>query len=173
MNGAAYTTLGISGIVSPGMTSQARISVQAWESIRTVYAKVLTAPTGPTPFMGDANACIVIYVCYIAPDGTVGLIDTLVIDENEVNSYDSSNVPDGRQMPYHFYFPTSNPNQDWPPNRLPVDTTGLTAGGLLQLPIVIDPTQTVVFHPDGEIDFIIAQVGSGTSGSDLIVTVQT
>jgi hypothetical protein len=189
MNGAAYTTLGITGALTAGMTSGARVSVQAHESIRTVYAKVQIAPTGPTAFMGDTNACIVIYVCYIAPPMTsgsaarvVGLIDTLVIDASTFTSYDDDNVvspvlpnvPDGRQMPYHEYWPTNmGPNFDWPPNRLPVCTGALNSSGNLQLPITVDPTQTVLFAPDGQIDFIVSQVGTSIAGSNLIVTVQT
>jgi hypothetical protein len=173
MNGAAYTNLGILGAVSVGQTSQARVSVQAHESIRTVYAKVLVAPTGPTTFNGDANACIVIYVCYISPGGVVGLIDTLVIDATEFNSYSASNVPDGRQMPYHALWPFAAPNTDWPPNRLPQCAGALTAGGLLQLPITPSGSSTVLFTPDGAIDFIVTQVGTSTAGSNLTVTVQT
>lgn len=173
MNGAAYTSLGILGSIGMGQTSLARVSVQAHESIRTVYAKVLAAPTGPTAFNGDGNACIVIYVCYISPGGVVGLIDTLVIDQNVFNSYSSSNVPDGRQMPFHSLWPTMAPNYDWPPNRLPVCTSALTAGGLLQLPITPTAASTVLFAPDGAIDFIVAQVGTSTPGSNLTVTVQT
>lgn len=173
MNGAAYTNLGIQGTISVGQTSAARVSVQAHESIRTVYAKVLAAPTGPTAFNMDPNACIVIYVCFISPAGVVGLIDTLVIDASDFTSYSSSNVPDGRQMPYHFLWPFNAPNADWPPNRLPVCTGALTSGGLLQLPITIDPTQTVLFAPDGDIDFIVAQVGTSTAGANLVVTVQS
>lgn len=174
MNGAAYTNLGVSGPLSVGAASVARVSVQAHESIRTVYAKVLVAPQGATPFNGDANACIVIYVCYLAPDGvTVGLIDTLVIDDGEFNSYSSSNVPDGRQMPYHALWPYTAPNADWPPNRLPQCAGALTVGGLLQLPITPSGSSTVLFTPDGAIDIIVAQTGTTTVGSNLTVTVQT
>jgi len=173
MNGAAYTNLGITGALSIGLTASARVSVQAHESIRTVYAKVLVAPTGPGSFNGDANACIVIYVCYISPTGVVGLIDTLVIDATNFNSYSSSNPPDGRQMPFHALWPFNAPNTDWPPNRLPVCTDALTMAGLLQLPIAPDASSTVLFEPDGALDFIVAQVGTGTAGSNLVVTVQT
>ena len=174
MNGAAYTNLGIIGGIGVGQTSSARVSVQAHESIRTVYAKVTVAPTGPTTFNGDANACIVIYVCYLAPDGvTVGLIDTLVIDATEFNSYSASNVPDGRQMPYHVLWPFTKPNADWPPNRLPVCAGALTTGGLLQLPITPSGSSTVLFTPDGQIDFIVSQVGTTTAGGNLTVTIQT
>lgn len=196
MNGAAYTTLGVTGPLAVGATSAARVSVQAHESIRTVYAKVQVPPIGATGFNGDPNACIVIYVCYIAPPmisgsnvRVVGLIDTIVIDQSAFTSYldDNAvsplipNVPDGRMMPYHDYWPANGiplatatgPNVDWPPNRLPVCTAALDSNGNLQLPITVDDTQTVLFAPDGQIDFIIAQVGSSTAGSTLIVTVQT
>ncbi len=179
MNGAAYTTLGITGSLSVGATSQARISAQAWEGIRCVYAKVLTAPVGAVSFNGDANAAIVIYVCFIAPDGTVGLIDTLVIDTTKFASYPTTNVPDGRQMPYHFLFQRTLPLTDWPPNQLPTIAGALTAGGALQLgtppnlPNTPSGTASVQFTPDGAIDFIIAQVGSSVAGSNLTVTVQT
>jgi len=179
MNGAAYCTLGITGNLSVGATSQARISAQAWEGIRCVYAKVLTAPVGAVSFNGDADASIVIYVCFIAPDGTVGLIDTLVIDTTKFNSYSTTNVPDGRQMPYHFLFQRTAPNTDWPPNQLPTIAGALTVGGSLQLgtppnlPNTPSGTTSVQFSPDGAIDFIIAQVGSTTPGANLTVTVQT
>ena len=173
MNGAAYTNLGISGPLSLGLTSSARVSVQAHESIRTVYAKVLVAPTGPTTFNGDANACIVIYVCFISPAGVVGLVDTLVIDTGMFNSYSASNVPDGRQMPFHALWPFNAPNADWPPNRLPACGGALSSAGLLQLPITPDGSSTVLFAPDGALDFIVAQIGTSTAGANLVVTIQT
>ena len=103
----------------------------------------------------------------------MGLIDTLVIDATNFNSYSSSNPPDGRQMPFHALWPFNAPNTDWPPNRLPVCTDALTMAGLLQLPIAPDASSTVLFEPDGALDFIVAQVGTGTAGSNLVVTVQT
>ena len=179
MNGAAYCTLGISGNLSVGATSVARISAQAWESIRCVYAKVLTAPTGATSFNGDDNAAVVIYVCYISPSGTVGLIDTLVIDTGNFQSYPTTNVPDARQMPYHAYFPRSAPFYDWPPDWLPTCAGALTTGGLLQLgtppalPNAPSGSNSVQFSPDGAIDFIVAQVGTTVAGGFLTMAVQT
>ena len=179
MNGAAYCSLGITGNLSVGATSGVRISAQAWEGIRCVYAKMLTAPVGATSFNGDANAAVVIYVCYISPAGVVGLIDTLVIDTAAFNSYSSTNVPDGRQMPFHSLFQRASPFYDWPPNWLPVCTGALTAGGLLQLgtppnlPNAPSSSSSVQFTPDGAIDFIVAQVGSSTAGANLTVAVQT
>lgn len=173
MNGAAYTNLGTLGVLGTSVTSQARIPVQAWESIRTVYAMVRTAPVGATTFNGDANAAIVVYVCYISPAGVVGLIDTLVIDTGEFTSYDSANAPDGRQMPYHSLWQAVAPNSDFPPNLLPVLTGALDAFGNLQLGFAISTTTTVPFAPDGTIDFIVAQVGTSIAGSNLTVVVQT
>lgn len=184
MNGAAYTNLGALGSLGVGQTADTRVPVQAHESLRTAYGRVLVAPVGAVAFHGDANACIVVYVCYIAPPDSmgnraVGLIDTVVIDQNALTSYvdtnsssPAPNVPDGRQMPYHQYFPVTAPNSDWPPNRLPL-CTGAFSGGALILPIVVDPTQTVLFAPDGEIDFIIGQVGASVHGTSLSVVVQT
>lgn len=166
MCGAAYTSIGISGGLTVGALTNA-VSAQAWESVRTAYAKVLTAPVGPVSFNGDANAAIVLYIVFIAPAGTVWLLDTVVIDDSAFNSYASSNAPDGRNMPFHFFWPFNAPNADWPPNRLPKLTTALT------VPVTVDPTQTIVFSPDGLIRGIVAQVGSTTAGSDLSVTVQT
>ncbi len=191
MCGAAYTSLGISGGLSVGATSASRISAQAWESIRTIYAKVQTAPTGAVSFGGDANAAIVIWVCYISPPNamgtrTVGLLDCLVIDTGNFTSYPdgnatSPNVPDGRQMPYHglTQWTRTAPLRDWPPNYLPVLTGALDSNGNLQLgtaPAMPNPpsgTTSVQFSPDGQIDFIIGQVGSTIPGANLVVTVQT
>lgn len=174
MNGAAYTNLGFPSLVSLSTVSQSRVSVQAWESIRTVYAKVGTAPTGPVTFMGNTNACVVIYICYISPAGVVGLIDTLVINDSAFNSYSASNPPDGRQMPFHFYFPAIAPNKDFPPNVLPVLTGALTGAGVLQLGFTVSTTDVVEFSPDGQIDFIVAQIGTTIAGGGpLVVTVQT
>ena len=191
MNGAAYTSLGISGGISVGQTSAARISAQAWESVRTVYAKVQTAPTGATSFGGDANACIVIWVCYIAPPDSmgnraVGLLDCLVIESGNFTSYQDTNattpnVPDGRQMPYHGLskWTRAAPLADWPPNYLPVLAGALTTGGALQLgtapnmPTPPDGANSVQFSPDGQIDFIVGQIGTTVGGANLVVTVQT
>lgn len=174
MNGAAYTNLGINGTIIMSATAAARVCAQAWESLRTIYAKVLTAPVGATPFNGDADAAIVIYVCYIAPlNAAVGLIDTLVIDTGEYTSYSPDNVPDGRQMPYHALWQAVAPNLDWPPNVLPELVGALTGTGQLKLGFTISTTGTVVFAPDGAIDFIVAQAGSTTAGANLTVAVQT
>ncbi len=173
MNGAAYTNLGILGTLNLAATSQARIPVQAWESIRAVYALVRTAPVGATTFNGDTNAAIVVYVCYISPGGLVGLIDTLVIDTTAFASYSSTNAPDGRQMPYHSKWQAVAPNADWPPNLLPNLTGALNASGNLQLGFSISTTVTVPFGPDGTIDFIVAQVGTSIAGANLTVVVQT
>jgi hypothetical protein len=173
MNGAAYTNLGTLGTLAASATSQARVPVQAWESIRTVYALVRTAPVGATTFNGDANAAIVIYVCYISPAGLVGLIDTLVIDTTDFASYSSANAPDGRQMPFHSKWQNAAPNFDWPPNLLPELTGALDANGNLQLGFSISTTTVVPFKPDGTIDFIIAQVGTSIAGANLTVVVQT
>lgn len=171
MNGAAYTTLGISGQLSTAATSFAIIGLQANansgpDSIRTIHARVKTAPVGATTFNGNANAGVVIYVCFVMPDGTVWLIDTIVIDVTKTESWASTNTPTQRQMPYHPFWPKTAPNFDWPPNRLPKVTSGLT------LPFTVDSTMTMPFAPDAYIDFIVAQVGTSVAGADLTVTVQ-
>lgn len=173
MNGAAYTNLGVSGSLGVGATSQARIPVQAWESIRTAYAQIRTAPVGATSFNGDANAAVVVYVCYISPGGLVGLIDTLVIDTGDFASYTALNAPDGRQMPYHPLWGGIAPNADFPPNLLPELTGALTGAGNLQLGFTVSTSTFVSFAPDGTIDFIVAQVGTSTAGANLTVVVQT
>jgi hypothetical protein len=167
MSGAAYTGLGAQGILVAGQTSQARVSVQAWETIRTVYAKVLSASVGVD---------IIIDVVYIAADNSCGLIDEIVIPATEFCSYSALHPPDGQQMPYHTNWHTLAPHQlDWPPNKLPALTTPLDSFGKLKLPVTQDPTLSVIFAPDGapqgSIDFIITQVGS--LAANLIVTVQT
>lgn len=176
LNGAAYTNIGILGTLEVGATAIARISVQDWESIRSVYGKVRVAPEGAVTFQGDADACIVVYVCYITPGAvgaqSVGLIDTLIIKDGEYFSYAVTNEPDGRMMPYHAYFPLSGTRLDWPPTVLPLIEDALDVDGNLVTTGTIDPTQTVTFKPDGEIDIIVMQVGSDVAGDDLIVTVQ-
>lgn len=185
MNGAAYTNLGIFGTLAPGLTAIARVPVQAPESIRTIYGVLRIAPTGPVAFQGDANATAVVYAVYIAPpdaagNRAVGLVDTLIWHPNEFTSYAPANtligtpdVPHGRQMPYHKYFPLAGTNADWPPNRLPLLTGALDASGNLQLGFTIDPTQTIVFYPDGEMDLIVFQAGATVPGQDLQVVYQT
>lgn len=177
LNGAAYTNIGILGTLEVGATAIARISVQDWESIRSVYGKVRVAPGGAVTFQGDADACVVVYVCYITPDAvgaqSVGLIDTLIIKDGEYLSYAVTNEPDGRMMPYHAYFPLSGTRLDWPPTILPLIEDALDVDGNLVTTGTIDPTQTVTFKPDGEIDIIVMQVGSDVGGDDLIVTVQS
>lgn len=183
MNFAAYTDLGIPGGLVVGATAANRVPIQARAGIRCFYARVLTAPTGATAFHGDANACIVVYVCFLAPPDlsgvrAVGLIETLVIDAGMFTSYiDTSsvtpapNVPDGRQMPFHPYWPATAPNVDWPTTRFP-SCTALVAGKLV-LPFVVNPAITVPMVPDGEIDFIVAQAGTVINGADLSVVGQT
>ncbi len=178
MNGAGYISMGVIGDLAVGQTAVARIvGVQAPESIRCVYMRTRTAPVGPVTFGDDDAACIVAYVVYISPAGQAYLIDTLVIDDGQLSSYGDGNVPDGRMMPYHVYFPATAPFYDWPPNRLPLITAPAfnAAGGLVKplLPADVDPATTALYSPDGQIDFIIAQVGSSTPGTDLIFAVQS
>lgn len=173
MNGAAYTNLGLQGNVAVNATAIARVPIQAWESIRTVYGFVRTAPVGATTFNGNVNAAIVIYVVYIDLAGNVGLVDTLVINTAQTNSYVTANEPDGRQMPYHPFWPTTSPGFDWPPNLLPTVTSGLDANGNLVVPLTFSSASAVLLKPDGFLDFAVAQVGITTAGANLIVTVQT
>ena len=173
MNGAAYCSLGASGNLTIGTTAAVRVPVQAWESLRTIYALVRTAPVGATTFNGDADAAIVIYVCYISTGGLVGLVDTLVIDTGDLSSYNSTNPPDGRQMPYHADWTGITPNADWPPNLLPQLTGALDANGNLQLGFSISTSAFVTFAPDGVLDFIVSQVGTSTAGANLTLAVQT
>lgn len=174
MNGAAYTSLGAFGALYAGQTAVARVPVQAWESVRYVYGSVRIAPTGPTTFNGDENACIVVYVCYILKDiSQAALVDTLVIDTGDLVSYPSSNPPDGRQMPRHFYWGHIAPNLDWPPSILPELTGALNASGNLQLGFSVSTSTGIVMAPDGYLDFIIGQVGTTLPGSALTVSVQT
>ena len=177
MNGAAYISMGQLGTLSVGQTAIARIvGVQAPESIRCLYMRTRTAPIGASSFAGDDGACIVAYVVYIGPSGQCGLIDTLIIDQGNFDSYSDGNVPDGRVMPYHSFFPLSGKTCDWPPNRLPLINGALNSSGNLVKPLTqsdVDPSDTVLFSPDGQIDFIIGQVGLTTPGSDLILAVQT
>lgn len=176
MNGAGYISMGTIGALAVGQNAIARIvGVQAPESLRCLYMRTRTAPVGSVPFGDDGDACIVAYVVYISPSGAVGLIDTLVIDEGNLDSYSSGNVPDGRVMPYHAFFPTQPPNYNWPPNRLPIVAPPAIVGGVLVKPLAttdVDARTTILFEPDGQIDFIIAQVGATTPGTDLIFAVQ-
>ena len=157
MNGAAYTNLGVGGTLAVNQRAAYRIKVQAWESVRCAYAYVKTPSTG---------ADIVVSTVYIAPGDTesirpVGLIDRVTIPAGSYESFLMSDPPDGRQMPY---------GSSYPPNLLPY------CGGLGALAAPVTPTagDPVVFAPDGEIDFVIEQVGSeGTEGADLMLTVQT
>lgn len=182
MAGAAYTNLVASGALTVGGTAAYRVSVQAWETIRTVYARVAIPPVGATTFNGDTNAAIVVYICYVDPtEKLVGLIDTVVIDTGNYDSFvplgvtppPNPNPPDGRQMPYHVLWGGIQPNSDWPPNVLPKLIGALSTGKQLQLGFSISTTASVVFSPDGWIDFIVAQIGTTTAGSNLVVTVQT
>ncbi len=178
LNGAAYVDIGILGDLAIGQTAIARISVQDWESIRTVYARVRVPPSGPGTFRGDVTACIVAYVMFISPpDGMgareVGLIDTLVVRNGGYMTYSTGNQPDGRMMPYHVYWPLDGTRQDWPPTRLPKCIDALDGDENLIAGFTIDPAQTVLYRPDGEIDIILGQVGLGSPGTDFMVTVQS
>lgn len=168
-SGYAYEDIGFLGTLEVGVTAIARISTQAWETVRSVYAKVVIPPEGGQ---------IVVRVCFVSPPDlttgvrTAALLDTLTIAADEYQSYPRTNQPDGRLMPYHDSFPLSGSRKNWPPTRLPVIIDGLNGSGQLQVG-TIDPTQTIPFVPDGQIDFIVLEVGSVTAGTDLIVTVQT
>jgi hypothetical protein len=170
MGGAAYTNLGVLGTLTLGQTAISRVSIQAWETIRCVYAKVSSAPIG---------ADLIINVVYIAADGvSCGLVDQVTIPAGSFCSYNVLTPPDGQQMPYHTNWNTLSPHQlDWPPNKLTKLTSALDSNGNLQLPITQDPTNYVIFAPDGStrgsLDFIISQIGSSVAGSNLVVTVQT
>lgn len=168
MSGNAYTSLGIVGPLAAGQTSIARMSTQDWEAVRAVYAKVR---------MPSAGGSIIVAVLYFAANGDVGLIDYCVIPDGEYCSYLSSDPPAGRQMPYHVNWPIRRPDSlDWPPNKMPLLTSGLDASGNPTLPLTFIPGNVLLAPdgaPNGSIDIIVTQVGSTTAGSDLIVTVQT
>lgn len=172
MNGAAYH-IGALGQLALGQTADARIKFQAWTSLRTIYGYVGTAPT---MVAGGSIPALVITVVYVTPDGsTAGLLENLVLINGQLVSYPSSDMPDGRQMPYHSnWVPTLLSPFDYPPTILSTITNIIDPGtGKLVLGFGFDNTVPIIVEPDGDIDFIITQVGDDVPGSDLVVVVQT
>lgn len=170
--GSAYTNLGIVGDLSVGQTLFRRVRVQAWETIRSVYCWLETAPVGVAS-LGDF--AIVLHVMYVRPAlDRAYLIDTLRIAENETTSYSLDNRPDGRQMPYHNIDGGWVLETDWPPNLLPYCPDSWGASGLV-LPVIASDNQedTEVFGPDGFIDAIVEVCGLTTPGANLHLVVQT
>jgi len=175
MSGAAYISLNISGSLVPGGQTNKADASQAWETIRTAYAKVDTAPTGATSYTGpngtvDANAAIVVYLCWVSLANVVRLIDILVIDAGNFASFSAANAPDGRQMPFLTF---SNKAIQWPPNMLPLCTTALDANGNLLPTMGFTWTDLQPFSPDGYIQAVVVQVGATIEGSNLRVVLQT
>jgi hypothetical protein len=156
MNGACYTNLGIAGDLIVDQRAAYRVGVQAWESIRCVYASVKTPPAG---------ASIKLAVVWIGPDDTegsrpVGFIERLEIPIGSYRSFLFADPPDSQQLPY---------GRDFPPNLL----ANCGSLGGLTAPVTPGAGSPYVFSPDGEIDIVIEQIGSDTAGADLVVTVQT
>lgn len=172
MNGAAYH-IGALGVLALGQTADARIKFQAWSSLRTIYGYVGTAPT---MLAGGSLPALVITVVYVKPDGSAaGLLENLTVINGQLVTYPSSDMPDGRQMPYHNdWVPTLLSPYDYPPTILSTLTSILDpTTGKLQLGFGVDNTVPIIVEPDGDIDFIITQIGDDVAGSDLVVVVQT
>lgn len=179
LSGAAYLSVGLNGELAADLTAQNRAAAgQSWETIRTVYGKLRTPAVGATSFHDINDATVIYYLCWINKErSAVGLVDTVIFGAGKYTSYDMD-YPQLRRMPYHKYWPFSTnapfANLDWPPSRFPscVDAASpgappLDADGNL-IPMNIDASVTVPFEPDGDFDFIIVQVGTGTAGSDVL-----
>jgi hypothetical protein len=154
MNGAEYL-IGIPGTLAVGEGAAYRVPLAAWESIRCIFASVLTPSTGS----------IEIEVDYILPRGGAAVdavipITTLTIPAGDYYSWPAGSPPDGRQMPYDL-------DLKYPPNLFPHgESVDPETGEREQL--------YVVFAPDGEIDLTVISAGAeGSEGADLLVTVQT
>lgn len=167
MNGAAYSLIA-SGGLSGHQTADQRIPVQSWHSIRTVYGILRTAPTG---------SALTVQVYYISPDrGTAGLIDTISFAAGSFRSYPSTSGPASQVMPYHATWtpPTLTAlGSGFPPNVLPIMSSALDTNG--NLTTTGTPSGGyILLAPDGELDFIITAVGTGTSaGANLTLMVQS
>lgn len=166
MNGAAYA-LTATGTLTVGQTADQRITVQSWHSLRTIYGVVRTSPVG---------ADLKISVVYISHDrSTAALIDALVIKDGTFISYPPGTLPQTRQMPYHnTWTPASylTAGSGFPPNILPALTGALDGNGNLQTGFTVSGSP-VTMAPDGEIDFIVTQIGSSTAGANATIIVQS
>ncbi len=155
MNGAAYTLGAGTATVTVGQTSDIRIPVMAWHSLRNVYAWAQVVPTGGT-------TGLVLSAMYIDPTlSTVGLIGTCTIGTSSHLSW--SIRPDGLNMP---------PQGVWPPNILPLVTGALDGNANLQTGFTVGGA-SVLMQPDGFVDFIVTAVGTTTAGGRLGVAVQS
>ncbi len=183
LNGAAYH-IGCAGALSVGQVADFRIKFQAWESLRTLYAYLGTAPADASA--GSNDDLVTLAVVYITPDGaTAGLLDVLGIKKDLLVSYASNDLPDGRQMPYHLavnpvgsidvaqWTATTASPYDYPPNIIPTLDGALDGNGKLQLGFTLNSTEPIFVVPDGSIDLIIMSVGADTPGSDLVLVTQT
>ena len=166
LNGAAYV-LTASGQLAGRQTADQRVTVQSWHSVRTVYGILRTAPTGSP---------LTVQVFYISPDrGTAGLIDTITFGTGSFRSYPSASAPASESMPYHATWtpPTLTAlGSGWPPSILPVYAGAISGGNLTTTGT--PNGSAITLAPDGEIDFIISQIGTTTiPGSDLTLLVQS
>lgn len=166
LNGAAYA-LTATGTLTVGQTADQRITVQSWHSIRTVYGIVRTAPVGAT---------LKISVCYITPDrGTAALIDNLLFVTGSFVSYPPAHPPHTQVMPYHNTWSPPGltaTGSGWPPSIMPSLSGALDANGNLQTGFTISGG-AVTLAPDGEIDFIVTQIGSSTAGANATILIQS
>ncbi len=166
MNGGAYISLGISGQLGVGQSADKRAPVIAWESIRSVSATLRSNAVGN----------VVVHVVYITPDmSQVGLVDTVVIESGQLTNYmhggviAQADLPQSRQMPYY----AANRIIDaWPPQIFPVCSGMLDGNKNLQLPLTLVDAVcgNVLLAPDGWLDLIVEEAGSGV---DLSVSVLT
>lgn len=175
MSGAAYISLRVDGQLVPGANTNKADAGQAWETVRAAYAKVDTAPVGASSYTGpngttDANAALIVYLCWVTLAGVARLIDILVIDSGQFTSFASTNAPDGRQMPYLGF---SNKAVQWPPNMLPLCTSAFDANGNLTATMGFTWTDLAPFSPDGYIQAVVVQTGLTASGANLRVVLQT
>lgn len=141
-------TLTKGGVLVVNGTPDFTVRLTEPHSIRYITAEVGVPPAG---------AAIKIDARYVAPRG-VGEVDadrktakfeTLTIPDGARESWDPADMPRDRRTPYIL---------TWPPTTLiRID----------------DATKELAMLPDGELTFLVTQVGSGTAGSDLKVFFHT
>jgi hypothetical protein len=136
---------------------------------------MLTAPA--VGESGDvADIAVQVYVVFITPDGlTAGLIDVVNFKDNARISWDLSDPPTGRQMPYHNspWSPTQYGQRDWPPTILPQLENAFDASGTLVTGLSPNPLLApVFFEPNGFLDFIVVRIGTSSPGSILTISVE-
>lgn len=182
LNGAEY--LGqLIGVLAIGQSLPCRIVTSENAVSRNLVGSMTIAPVGNnTVFNGVLGSMTgvadVFYVLFIEPlrnsqtqsSRRVAILDQLAIRENEFWTFLNSSVPNFRRMPY---LPI------WPPNVMPVigtvDSIYDSSTGAVRVNALpfSDSGQRIIFEENGELDVVVAKIGTSNAGANFTLASQT